>query len=401
MFKGNKKYYYILAIVFIGVIVLQYMQPKPINWSRTYLKKDKIPFGCYAIFNLLENNYANKVSVNQQTLYDINNQTSDSLNTLILVNDDIELSKLDLQSLFKFIKKGNTVLFASNQYQSTLKDTFKLDTQYNWGTTNSSLDSLLSKPSFEVKYIAPKNNFLKSYVYPQVATESYFTSFDTTLFRVSSVNKQNNPVLIEAKIGNGKLLISSLPDVFGNLFIVNHNNRFYTYTLLSKLKNEKIIWDEYYKTYNVKKKGVFQFIFSNDSLYMGYTILIIGLLFFMVFEMKRRQRPIPIIKPLQNSTLEFVDVISHVYFNSKNHKHIAEETIQYFYFYIRKKFNVNTSQINDELFSVISKLSGIDVADVKKLLNYCENLKQEPSLTQYDLLELNDRINNFKQKSIR
>lgn len=401
MFKGNKKYYYILAIVFIGVVVLQYMQPKPINWSRTYLKKDKIPFGCYAIFNLIENNYANKVIVNQQTIYDINNQINDSLNTLIIVNDKIEFTKLDLQSLYKFIKKGNTVFLASNQYQSTLKDTFKLDTQYNWGTTNSSVDSLILKPSFEVRYIAAKNNFLKSYIYPQVATESYFTGFDTTLFRVSSVNKQNNPVLIEAKIGNGKLIISSLPDVFGNLFIVNHNNRYYTYTLLSKIKNKTIIWDEYYKTYNVQQKGLFQFIFSNDSLYMGYMILMIGLFIFMIFEMKRRQRPIPIIKPLQNSTLEFVDVISHVYFNSKNHKHIAEETILYFYFFIRKKFNVSTNEINNELFDIVSKLSGVDLLEVKKLLHYCENLKQAPSLTQYDLLELNDRINNFKQKSIR
>jgi hypothetical protein len=401
MFKGNKKYYYILAIVFIGVIVLQYMQPKPINWSRTYLKKDKIPFGCYAIFHLLEDNYANKISVNQQTIYDINNQTTDSLNTLILVNDEIEISKLDLQSLFKFIKKGNTVCFASNQFHNAIKDTFKLDTQYNWGTTNSSVDSLLLKPSFEVKYIAPKNNFLKSYIYPQVATESYFSNFDTTLFKVSSINKQKNPVLIEANIGKGKLVISSLPDIFGNLFIVNHNNRYYTYTLLSKLKNNKIIWDEYYKTYNVKKKGIFQFIFGNDSLYMGYSILIIGLLVFMIFEMKRRQRSIPIIKPLQNSTLEFVDVISHVYFNSNNHKHIAEETIQYFYFYVRKKFNVNTNDMNDELYSIVSKLSGIDLGEVKKIFTYCQNLKHAPSLTQYDLLELNDRINNFKQKSIR
>jgi hypothetical protein len=134
---------------------------------------------------------------------------------------------------------------------------------------------------------------------------------------------------------------------------------------------------------------------------MGYIMLIIGLFIFMIFEMKRRQRPIPIIKPLQNSTLEFVDVISHVYFNSNNHKHIAEETIQYFYFFVRKKFNVNTNEMNDEFYGGISKLSGVDLSDVKKLFSYCQNLKQAPSLTQYDLLELNDRINNFKQKSIR
>lgn len=401
MFKGNRKYYSVLALIFIAVIVLQYMQPKPINWSRTYFKKDKIPFGCYAIFNLLENNFAKKVITNKQTLYNLNAEMAESNQTLILIDNNIELSKLDVKSLFSFLKKGNTVLICTSNYSKALKDTFNIDVQENWITKSTSIDSLLTKRAFEIQYTQPKNNLLKSYVYPTVATESYFAKFDTTLFKVSSVNKQHQAVLLEANIGKGKLVLSSLPDVFGNLFIVNHVNRFYAYTLLSKVKNNTIIWDENYKTHNAQQKGIFQFIFNNDALYMGYCIAIIGLLFFMIFEMKRKQRAIPIINPLQNSTLEFVDVISHVYFNSKNHKHIAEEKIAYFYFDVRKKFSVNTTLMNDEFYNTIHHLSGIDLDAVKKLFLYCENLKQAPSLTEQDLLELNTRITNFKLKSIR
>ncbi len=401
MFKGNRKYYSVLALIFIAVITLQYLQPKPINWSRTYFKKDKIPFGCYAIFNLLENNFAKKIITNKQTLYSLNAETTESNQTLILIDNNIELSKLDVKSLFSFLKKGNTVLISASNFSKALKDTFNIDTQENWITKSTSIDSLLTKRAFEIQYTQPKNNLLKSYVYPTVATESYFTKFDTTLFKVSSINKQHQAVLLETSIGRGKLVLSSLPDVFGNLFIVNHTNRFYVYTLLSKVKNNTIIWDENYKTHNVQQKGIFQFIFNNDALYMGYCIAIIGLLFFMVFEMKRKQRSIQIIKPLQNSTLEFVDVISHVYFNSKNHKHIAEEKINYFYFDIRKKFSVNTNAINDEFYHTIHQLSGVDLEAVKKLFSYCENLKLAPSLTEQDLLELNNRIINFKQKSIR
>ncbi len=400
MFKGNKKYYYILAILFVAVIVLQYFQPKPINWTKTYLKNDKIPFGCYAIFNLLDT-YGKTVEVNQQTLYNINESEEDTLKTLLIVNDKIGLTKLDVKSLFEYVQKGNVVCIAAGEFEEALKDTFKLKTSFNWMTMSESLDSLLLKHSFEINYTNPKNNILKSYRYPQIATESFFTKFDTALFTVSSVDKNKQPVLLEASIGKGKLLLSSVPDVFGNLFIVNNANRLYTYTLLSKLKNSTIVWDEHYKTYNVQKKGLFQFIFNSDALYMAYIILILGLLFFMLFEMKRKQRVIPIIQPLQNSTLEFVDVISHVYFNSKNHRHIAEETIQYFYFYIRKKFNVNTNEMDDEFYNLIHRLSNIDREEVRKLFVYCENLKHAPALTENDLLELNNRINNFKQKSAR
>lgn len=401
MFKGNKKYFIILAIIFIAVVVLQYMQPKPINWSRTYFNKDKIPFGCYAIFNLLENNYAQKVVTNKQTLYNLNADITESNNSLLLIDGHIELTKLDVKSLFSFLKKGNTVLLCASDFSKDLKDTFNLAMQDNLEIKSLSLDSLLTKRAFEIHYTQPKNNVLKTYIYPAVASESYFSKFDTLLFKVSSVNKRNQAVLLEASIGKGKLVLSSLPDVFGNLFIVNNNNRFYTYTLLSKIKNKKIIWDENYKSHNVQQKGIFQFIFSSDALYMAYCILIIGLLFFMLFEMKRKQRAIAIIQPLRNSTLEFVDVISHVYFNSKNHKYIAEEKIAYFYFDIRKKFSVNTNLMNEEFYTTIHQLSGIDLDAVKKLFSYCENLKQSPSLSEQDLLELNNRMINFKQKSRR
>lgn len=401
MFKGNKKYFIILAIIFIAVVVLQYMQPKPINWSRTYFNKDKIPFGCYAIFNLLENNYAQKVVTNKQTLYNLNADITESNNSLLLIDGHIELTKLDVKSLFSFLKKGNTVLLCASDFSKDLMDTLNLAMQDNLEIKSLSLDSLLTKRAFEIHYTQPKNNVLKTYIYPAVASESYFSKFDTLLFKVSSVNKRNQAVLLEASIGKGKLLLSSLPDVFGNLFIVNNNNRFYTYTLLSKIKNKKIIWDENYKSHNVQQKGIFQFIFSSDALYMAYCILIIGLLFFMLFEMKRKQRAIAIIQPLRNSTLEFVDVISHVYFNSKNHKYIAEEKIAYFYFDIRKKFSVNTNLMNEEFYTTIHQLSGIDLDAVKKLFSYCENLKQSPSLSEQDLLELNNRMINFKQKSRR
>ncbi|MES2132404.1 MAG: DUF4350 domain-containing protein [Bacteroidota bacterium] len=401
MFKGNRKYYVILATLFVGVILLYYFQPKPINWSRTYNKNDKIPFGCYAVFNLLRGTYAPIVESNQQDMYNLNESNTAPGQTLLIINEELNFSKLEIKSLFKFLNKGNTVFLCATDFGTHLKDTFKLDVTFNNSFNLQSIDSLLKKPAFEIRYTQPKNNILKKYTYPSVAVESYFSNIDTALFTVCSQNKAGIPVLLEATIGKGKLLISSLPDVFGNIFVVNNPNKNYTYTLLSKLKNKVIIWDEYYKTYGRRAGGLFSFIFASDALYMAYCIVMLGLLFFMVFELKRRQRPVPILTALKNSTLEFVEVISHVYFNSKNHKHIAEETIKYFYFDIVKKFHISTTIMDENFFTSLHNLSGVDIGKIKILFSYCENLKKAPALTQNDLLELNDRIANFKKQSIR
>ena len=401
MLKGNRKYYIVLATIFVGVIFLYYSQPKPINWNRTFGKDDKIPFGSYAIFHLLKDTYASSVQTNSEGIYNLNERNLSTDQSLLIIDEQISMSRLEIRSLFAFAQKGNTVLLCANQFGKALKDTFRLDVRMNTSFDASSLDSLLKRPAFEVSYVQPKNTARKSYVYPKVATESYFSEIDTSRFSIVAVNKKQMPVLLERPAGKGKILISTLPDVFGNLFIVDHPNRFYVYTLLSRLRNRSILWDEYYKTYGHPKDSLFAFIFSSDALYMAYGITLLGLLLFMVFEIKRRQRPIPVIRPLQNTTLEFVDVVSHVYFNSRNHKHIALETIRYFYFDISRKFNLSTADLDEEFYTRLHHLSGVDLEKIRVLFRYCENLKQAPGLTEDDLLELNDRIAKFKKQSIR
>jgi hypothetical protein len=401
MLKGNRKYYVVLAAIFAGVIFLYYSQPKPVNWKRSFGKEDKIPFGCYAIFNLLEGTYATSVKTNAEGIYNLNARNSSTDQSLLIIDNTISMTKLEIKSLLAFVEKGNTVLLCANTFGKALCDTFRLDVRMHMNFNASSLDSLLKKPAFEIAYAQPKNNVLKTYVYPDVATESYFSEMDTTRFSIVALNKTQKPVLLETRIGKGKILLSTLPDVFGNLFIVDHPNRYYAYTLLSKLRNETIIWDEYYKTYGHSKDSLFAFIFSSDALYMAYCITMLALLLFMVFEIKRKQRSIPVIRPLRNTTLEFVDVVSHVYFNSHNHKHIALETIKYFYFDISRKFNLSTASLDSEFYTRLHKLSGVDLEKITILFSYCENLKHAPSLTEDDLLELNNRIATFKKQSIR
>jgi hypothetical protein len=400
MFKGNRKYYLVLAAIFVLIVVIQYARPKPINWVKTYISKDKIPYGCYAIFELLEDTYASKLEVNKQNFYYIN-QHDPNNTSLIVVNDRIELSKIETEKLMEFVSNGNNVLLCGTEFNGKIRDTFKLETNYRWPNFQGPIDSILKTPSFTLRYLHEPKDSLKRYTYSEAAGEGYFSAFDTTSFKVISVDENNMPVVISRQIGKGTIYLASVPDIFTNLMVVNEKNRFYTYTLLSYLRNDAIIWDEYYKTYNPQREGMFKFIFGNDALYSAYGLLMLSIIFFMIFSLKRKQKAIPVIEPLKNSTLEFVDVVSNVYYNSNNHKHIALEKIAYFYYEIRSRFYLNTNEINEEFFISLSRLSGLTLEQVRNLFVYCENLKRVPELGESDLIELNERINIFKRKSIR
>lgn len=399
MLKGNRKYIALFAAIFLMVMAGQYFIPKPIDWRRTYQNKDKIPFGSYAIFNLLNNTFARNVTTNKQTLYNLNNSNQPN-STLFIANASINFNTSDLTALFSLLNKGNDVFIAANEIEGELADTFKLATSVRFYPWFEHPDSLFSKEGMRLKLLA-KNAVKKEYVYNKVSYDYEFSNFDTTRFSVVSVNEDKNPVLIKTKVGKGNLYFMSVPDVFGNFYIVNHPNRFYAYAILSLLNKPTFIWDEYYKTYNVKKDSFLKFILTSDALYAAWMILLITVILYMVFEGRRRQRAIPVIPPVTNTTLEFVNVVSHVYFNSNNHKHIAEERIRYFYEDIRRRFNIPTHTIDDHFYQLLHQLSGVTHSDVKQLFSYCERIKKFEDLNEPELIELNRLIINFNKNSLR
>lgn len=363
------------------------------------MSKDKSPFGCFAIYNLLDRVYAKSYRLNNQTFYNLNNAQKKTA-SLLIVNDNINFNKNDMRSLFEFLDKGNTVFISVTQFNGALADTFHIRTDFDYSDYFTSVDSLMKKEGVKIKMNAV-NYKKKPFSYSRVASSAYFRNFDSTRFKALADLGKDKTCLIGANIGKGKLYLMTMPDVFGNYFIVDDPNRQFVYAMMSLLKNDELIWDEYYKTYNVTNYSFIKFVLESDALYTAYLLIIFILIFYMIFEGRRRQRAIPVIEPPKNSTLEFVNVVSHVYYNSQNHQSIAAEKIKFFYETIRRKFNVNTNQITDDFFNEISVLSGIEKKLVRQLFVYCEKLKEPIEINENELIELNRQIHNFNKNSLR
>ena len=399
MFKGNKKFIYIFLALFAMIVAVQYMLPKPTDWSRNYLAKSKSPFGCYAIYNLLDDTYAATTTNNTQTLYNLNAKGQQNT-SLLIINNKIDFNASDMKSLYSFLQRGNTVFIAAGNFNGALADSLHLRTEVAAWHYYSEIDSLISKTGETISFTA-KNISAEAYPYPQLALSSHFTSFDTTKFRVMAYYGDKRACLIKGSVNKGTLYLMSIPDAFGNYFIANHKNRRAAYTMLSCLKNENLVWDEYYKTFNITNYSAIKFILDSDALYTAYLLMIIVIVFYMIFEGRRRQRAVPLLVKPANSTLEFVNVISHVYYSSKNHHHITSEKIKYFYEMVRKKFGMDTGNIDEAFISEVSELSGVPGKTVKQLFAYTEKIRQSADVTDLELAELNRQIHNFNKNSLR
>jgi len=411
MFKGNKKYIFFLVICFSLLILLQVLSPKPINWNLSYSSDDKNPYGAYELRNQLKNIFPSKKLEDTETpLYNTLHNNTYTHTNYIIINQIFNPDKLDTKELLKFAEQGNNVFIAANFFTGNFADTLKLNTQNFWGienydttgNVNNFTGAFFQKDTARFYFVSKHLNPNKQYVYSKGIENTYFSNFDTSRTTILGKNSLSNNGInfIKIKWQKGNIFISTAPEVFSNYHFVS-NNHDYVYTCLSYLPNQAVIWDEYYKVGNVIEQNPFRVLFNNEALLAAYYLTLLGLLIFMIIGIKRKQRIIPVLESFENTTLQFVDVVGTLYYQTGNHKNIADKKINYFLDYIRTNFQVKTNLYDDTFISRISNLSGINRDEVHKLFYYFADINIKTSITENELIKLNQLIEIFYKENKR
>jgi hypothetical protein len=117
----------------------------------------------------------------------------------------------------------------------------------------------------------------------------------------------------------------------------------------------------------------------------------------MVFESKRKQRPIPVIKPLVNSTLEFTATIGNLYFQRGDHKNIIEKRIHFFFDYVRTHFYLSGSE--PDFVERLSKKSMKPTDQIQSLISGINNCISAPKISTTELTDLNKQFERFYKKT--
>ncbi|MCW3084535.1 MAG: hypothetical protein JWP12_1901 [Bacteroidetes bacterium] len=406
MTKGNRKYIIVLALCFIGLITIQLLAPKPINWNLSYSKKDKIPYGTSALYNVLPDLFpGQQITDASMPVYNTLTENNTAAANYIVINALFQVDSLDMRNLFNFVEKGNSAFIAANDFEGVFADSLKLgttdfnDLNLKKKKDNSAVSAIYNYPGINFINPALKNN--DGYQYTKCFDNVCFSSFDTSKATVLGNNTSGRINFISMKIGKGTIYISTVPEAFCNYNVVHEKNQDYASKALSYLPLQPIIWDEYYKANNKVRESILRVIFNNPALSMAYYILLFALICFMVFAAKRKQRIIPVIEPLQNTTLQFVDIVGSLYYQTRDHKNIADKKIIYFLEYIRTAFQVKTNVYDDVFIRRISDLSGIDDQQVKELFYYFSEIGIKQTITQQELIRLNKMIGAFHKLNKR
>jgi len=239
----------------------------------------------------------------------------------------------------------------------------------------------------------------KGYEYSRGNFENYFSEFDTSLVQVLGKNEFGKVNFIRVRYGNGNFFMNTVPLAFTNYYLLNSGNNDYVYKALSHLPVQETFWDDYYKDGNKYNASVFQYILSQRSLKWAYYIILVSVVLFILFYGRRRQRIIPVIPPLTNTTVEFVETVGNLYYQQKDFKNIAEKRISYFLDYLRNKYLIRTGFFDEDTIEKISEKSSLSIGKIKYILREIEKVNHSQKITEVELININYQIEKFYERT--
>jgi hypothetical protein len=390
--KDLKIYLIAATILFVIYVVANINRPKPINWAETFSNKDKIPFGTFIIYDRVKDLFPGAaITPQRQPVYNVLTDAAVKQASYIIVCNSISISKPDYEQLVKYMKQGNDIFIAASNFGSLFEKNLGIDTKANFN---------VQQENSPVKFLNPALQTPQTYLVDKGAGNVYFSKLDTLKAVVLGGNLNKKANFIKYRFGKGNLYLMANPKMLSNYSMLTPQGAAYAATALSYIKTTRqIIWDEYYTQGSGEAESPMRVFLNTPQLSWAYYISIFSLLVFVLFEVKRRQRIIPVIEPLQNSTMEFVTVVGQVYYEKRNNANIAHKKVIFLLEHIRDHYRLKTNKLDHEFIDTLSKKTGIDSQFATNLVNAVNFISVQQHVTDRELIDLNKLIEKFYSQS--
>lgn len=381
-----------ILILVIGLIFYADSQkPRPVNWLPTYGLEHKNPLGLYVFRqeaqNIFKGDTIREINVTPYEYFEPKYSYKDSTYTIqgtfIHVNEEVQLDGESAQELLYFAQHGNTVFISAKYFPDVLLDSLGV----SMPQTFSIRDTVVAKAGAS-----------KEFRFAEGSSISYFNEPGknaTVLGRQHVIgNNKEEANLISVPYGYGKFLLHTQPAAFSNFYLLKDNYSSYAESILSYIPDGNIYW---YASPDEKRisGSPLRYIMSQPALKAAYWISLLGLLVFILFNAKRRQRIVPEIPKVRNTTVDFTKTIGNLYYNSGDHHNTIDRMLVYFFEKVRNELKIDTSMPDEAFIEKLSQKTGRPKEQVHQLVTAINRHRARTQSTENDVIEMNKAIENI------
>ncbi|MFP9099327.1 DUF4350 domain-containing protein [Flavobacterium sp. RHBU_24] len=384
-----------VLVVLIGLIIAaEASAPKKIDWTFSASVTDKRPLGLY-IFDREAKHFFKGQDIQQfntspyeyiDGLYDYDQSDYTVKGTYLKITAENEMDDESARSLLNYADYGNTVFLSMPEFPQIILDTLGLTvaTHKNRDTLNLSLAD---------------NNSMK-YEFAEGRLFTYFDSLKVSNDSITIKGYQKNkkamlPNFVEAKFGYGRIILHTQPAAFTNYYLLKDDYYKYTESVLAGIPKGAVLWQVGNATYQDKRSKLSYFL--NQPAFRAFWYLgLLALLIFIFFNARRRQRVVPVINPVTNTTIDFAKTIGNLYFQEGDHHTIIDKKIIYFLEHVRNEYLIDTFSLDEKFIERLHLKSGKSINDITTAVGLIKKHRNNFTSTANDLAAINKAIEKLR-----
>lgn len=387
--KGSRWFIISIVAFLLLMFIVEYQLPKKFVWSPTFLHYDEQPFGCAVFDSLMSVSLPGEYSVTKKSLYQLEQEDTINNRGILVVDRYLALRGPDIRAILRMAERGNKIMLAASHYGKLLEDTLKFTSILSLTNFNQFKKQIITQSHKESLYwigdstVYPPRKFR---FYPMFC-DSYLSKYDSLPGKVLAYNMQAHntlpvdstsnadysrpdysPVALVRPWGKGEIILVTTPLLFTNYSVLDGTNATYALRLMSQMKELPIVRTEAYnKAGATEQRSPFSYLLSQTPLRWGLYLTMIGVLLFMFFTARRRQRAIPVVRDPENKSLEFTELIGTLYYQQGCHGDLVRKKFTYFAEELRRTIQTDVEDTTDDtrMYRRISEKTGIDLLEIE------------------------------------
>ncbi|MBK9256149.1 MAG: DUF4350 domain-containing protein [Saprospiraceae bacterium] len=364
MDKGLKILIALLLSAIVLLFIIQHNASEQIDWSPNFKTSSKSPLGLYILDREMENLFPyTNIERWHKSFYEYYDGYEDDTyidQSIIIINHSFYVDKASADKLFNFVQAGNHVFISAWDIDPVILDTLRLEIMDYSDSDSIELSILSEKVPQDIN---EKIKIFKGACFDVDSTETF-----NILGQACTEAEGYSKNYIQVPFGKGTFLLHLEPAIFTNYGLLKENYFKHTEAIFSFLSQKNIIWLLQGQSDGDVSTSPLRFIRSKPMLNMAWNLLIWGLILFMIFNAKRKQRIIPEIVPPVNSTTDFVKTISNLYAQEGSTRELMDKMIIYTLERIRSAWMVPTDKLDKEFERKLTIKSGKAKKDIEKLV---------------------------------
>lgn len=383
MNKTFKIYALIFIIIMVILALLEVNKKEVVDWRKNFDVNEKSPFGLFVFNQEVKDLFKNNLKKVDVTAYDYYNENQKKPHNILVIESEIDTESWN--KILNEVSKGSDAMLIIAKMPKEISDSIGFyDSQISFEDKN--VLKLTDK-----KY---QNDFIKLDKFPSGRGFSYIKPGVEVLGKTVEEDNSDQANFIKAKLGKGNIYVHCEPLFLTNYYLLKSGNTKYAQDVFSYLKDRETLW---FVEANTKESRFFmRFILGNPALKYAWWLLLSGLALFIFFNAKRKQRIVPIIEPLKNTSLDFVKSIGNLYLQEGDFHDMMAKKAQYFLNKVRLDLLIDTQNLDEEFSKKLQLKTGKNIEIINESVSLIKKA-QDPyaSVMKEDLIRMNKLLDDI------